>query len=299
MTHVQTCWLVLRHTAFFFLLAILVRFMAKAMLQKEEKLEDLIWELKATNEKVKYAYHLQTDYFARMSHEIRAPLNSILGFSQLLLESPAPLNEKQRDFIARIERSGRHLRDMINDVLDLSKIETKKMQLSVREANLVRILETVYDFFYEEASLKHILLVFSEKPAQPLLITCDELKVRQILYNLLSNALKFTPKNGSIAISLRKEPDGSALIGVEDSGPGIPKQFHKVIFEPYEQAGRVMAKNIKGTGLGLSITKQFVQMHGGKIWVESEPGQGCKFFVTLPVSPRPPAEESPLGNTNG
>jgi len=289
---------VVRQIAFFYLIGILVRFVAKAMTQKEEHLEELIWELKSTNEKIKYAHHLQTDYFAKMSHEIRAPLNSIMGFSQLLLENTTgPLTEKQRDFIARIERSGSHLRDMINDVLDISKIESKKMTLSLREVNLVKVIDSVFDFFYEEASLKKILFAVTDKPKEPLLVTCDELKIRQVLYNLLSNAIKFTPSGGHIAMSLKKGPEG-AIICIDDSGPGISPEFQKVIFTPYEQTGRTTNTESKGTGLGLAISKQFVTMHGGKIYVKSEPGQGSQFYVEIPFRAKPLSGNKPAASGN-
>lgn len=286
---VQETAIIVRHIAFFYLIAIFVRSLASALVKKDERLEQLLWEVRETSDKVKYAYHMQTDYFARMSHEIRAPLNSILGFSQLLLESPTePLTEKQRDFLSRIERSGQHLRDLINDVLDLSKMEAKKMQLVPCEIDLVKVINTVLDMFYQEALSKHLLLGFTEKPAA-LQITADELKLRQVLYNLLSNALKFT-RQGFIHITLEKETGGGARIIVEDSGPGIALENQEAIFQPYEQAGRATAKSsIKGTGLGLAISKKFVDMHGGKIRVESEPGKGSRFIVTLP--PKPPEKK--------
>ena len=280
---VQKTAIVFRHIAFFYLIAIVVRFLASALAKKDARLEELCWELRETSDKVKYAYHLQTEYFARMSHEIRAPLNSILGFSELLIEpSTGALSEKQKDFLIRIGNSGKHLRDLINDVLDLSKLESKKMQLVTREVDLVKLIHTVIDVFYEEAVCKKILLGFTEKP-DSLKIVADELKVRQILYNLLSNALKFTP-SGFIHVTLKKGPLG-ALITVEDSGSGIALEDQKSIFRPYEQAGRATAKNIKGTGLGLSISKQFVEMHGGTLGVESDIGKGSRFIVSLPFKP--------------
>ncbi len=289
---VQETAIIFRHIAFFYLIAIFIRSLASTLVKKEDRLEGLLWELRETSDKVKYSYHMQTDYFARMSHEIRAPLNSILGFSQLLLESSTePPTEKQKDFLSRIERGGKHLRELINDVLDLSKIESKKMQLIPREIDLVKILHTALDLFYEESLTKHLLLGFTEKPAS-LRITADELKIRQVLYNLLSNSLKFT-QQGFIHIALAKEPDGGARITIEDSGPGIALKDQAAIFQPYEQAGRSTEKSGKGTGLGLAISKQFVEMHGGKIWVESEPGKGSKFILTLP--PTPPAPK-PEGN---
>lgn len=287
---VQETAIIFRHIAFFYLIAIFMRFLASALVKKDDRLEGLLWELRETSDKVKYAYHMQTDYFARMSHEIRAPLNSILGFSQLLLESPTePPTEKQKDFLSRVERSGKHLRDLINDVLDLSKIESKKMQLVLHEIELVKILHTALDLFHEEALAKHLRLEFTEKPAI-LRITADELKIRQVLYNLLSNAIKFTQK-GFIHIALMKDHDGRVRITVEDSGPGIALKDQAAIFQPYEQAGRATEKSVKGTGLGLAISKQFVEMHGGKIWVESEPGKGSRFIFTLPSVPPAPKPE--------
>ena len=289
---VQETAIVVRHIAFFYLIAIFVRALASALVKKDERLEQLLWELRETSDKVKYAYHLQTDYFARMSHEIRAPLNSILGFSQLLLESPSePTTEKQKDFLSRIERSGQHLRELINDVLDLSKMEAKKMQLMLREIDLVKVINTVIDVFYEEASHKRLLLGFSEKPAS-LKITADELKLRQILYNLLSNGLKFT-QQGFVRVSLVKEPHGGAKITVEDSGIGIAPENRKTIFQPYAQTGHLTAESIKGTGLGLAISKQFVEMHGGKIWLESELGKGSQLIFTLPAVPPLPEHKEP------
>ena len=285
---VQETAIIVRHIAFFYLIAIFVRSLASTLVKKDDRLEELLWELRETSDKVKYAYHMQTDYFARMSHEIRAPLNSILGFSKLLLESPTePLTEKQKDFLSRVERSGQHLRELINDVLDLSKIESKKMQLVLHEIELVKIIHTALDVFYEEALTKHLVLGFTEKPAS-LRIAADELKIRQVLYNLLSNSLKFT-QHGFIHIALAKETDGGAKITVEDSGPGIALKDQEAIFRPYEQAGHATTKSsVKGTGLGLAISKQFVEMHGGKIWVESEPGKGSRFIFTLPAVPPAP-----------
>lgn len=289
---IQKTALVFRHIAFFYLIAIVVRFLASALAQKDERMEELCWELRETSDKVKYAHHLQTEYFARMSHEIRAPLNSILGFSELLIEpSTGPLTEKQKDFLVRIANSGKHLRDLINDVLDLSKLESKKMQLLPREIDLVRLINTVLEVFGEEAARKKILLGFTEKP-DSLKIVADELKLRQVLYNLLSNALKFTP-SGFVHIGLKKGPQG-ALILVEDSGNGIEPENQKSIFRPYEQAGRTTSKNLKGTGLGLAISKQFVEMHGGTLSLESDVGKGSRFIISLPSKPLPPKSEEAL-----
>ena len=274
----------IRHIAFFYLIAILVRFLASSLLRKDESLELVLRELRETSEKVKYAYHLQTEYFSHMSHDIRAPLNSMLGFSQLLLESPTePPTEKQKDFLMRIERSAKHLRDLVGDVLDLSKIESKRMQLLPREVDLVVVIRTACDVFDGEAAQKGLSLKFTEKPAS-LKISADELKIRQVLYNLLSNAIKFTAQ-GFVHVRLSAEADGGAKITVEDSGPGISPENQAPIFRPYELSGRATAASLKGTGLGLAISQKFVKMHGGKIWVESDLGKGARFILTLPPVP--------------
>ena len=285
---VQETAIIFRHIAFFYLIAIFIKSMSSALVNKDDRLEELLRELRKTSDKVKYAYHIQTDYFARMSHEIRAPLNSILGFSQLLLEGPTEtLTEKQKDFLSRVERSAKHLRELINDVLDLSKIESKKMRLELHEIELVKIIHTALEVFNEEALTKGLLMGFTKKPAS-LRITADELKIRQVLYNLLSNSLKFTLQ-GFVSITLEKETGGGARITVEDSGPGIALKDQAAIFQPYEVSGRTSDEGgHKGTGLGLAISKQLVEMHGGKIWVESEPGKGARFIVTLPPAPPMP-----------
>ena len=291
LNQVQETAIIFRHIAFFYLIAIFISFLSSALMKKDERLEELLRELRRTSDKVKYAYHIQTDYFARMSHEIRAPLNSILGFSQLLLENPTePLTEKQKDFLSRVERSAKHLRELINDVLDLSKIESKKASLELHEIELVKIIHTAIEVFNEEALTKRLLLGFTKKPLN-LRIMADELKIRQVLYNLISNSIKFTHQ-GFVSIALEKETDGGARIMVEDSGPGIASQDQAAIFQPYEVTGRTIDKGGgTGTGLGLAISKKLVEMHGGKIWVESEPGRGARFIVTLPPVPPTPKPE--------
>ena len=278
----QEIAILLRHIAFFYLVAIFVRMLASTLEKKEERLEAFIWELRETNDRIKCAYHLQTDYFARMSHDIRAPINSVLGFSQLMLESTTePLTAKQRDFIFRIEQSGKKLRELINQVLEISKSESRKMQLVAQEVDLVKVIHTVLDIFYEEALCKGILMGFTGK-IETLKIKADELKLRQVLYNLLSNALKFTQK-GFIHISLERESAGIKMM-VEDSGIGIAPENHTSIFHPYGQTDHALPQK-KEIGLGLVISRQFVEMHGGKIWVESEPDKGSRFIITLPEEP--------------
>ena len=161
------------------------------------------------------------------------------------------------------------------------------MRLELHEIELVKIIHTALEVFNEEALTKGLLMGFTKKPAS-LRITADELKIRQVLYNLLSNSLKFTLQ-GFVSITLEKETGGGARITVEDSGPGIALKDQAAIFQPYEVSGRTSDEGgHKGTGLGLAISKQLVEMHGGKIWVESEPGKGARFIVTLPPAPPMP-----------
>ncbi len=284
LSRVQEAAVIVRHIAFFYLIAILVRSLASALSKKEARLVQLSGELRETSHKIKYAYYLQTEYFSHISHDIRAPLNSLLGFSQLLLESPTePPTERQKDFLTRMERSSKHLRDLINDVLELSRIESKRMQLVTAEIDLVGVLWTAIDLFSEEAARKNLDLAFTEKPGH-LRVTADELKLRQVFYNLLSNAVKFTPE-GFIRILLTREPDGGARITIEDSGPGIPPEKQAFLFRPYEQGGHPASVGLKTSGLGLALSRKFVEMHGGRLWVESESGKGSRFILTLPPAP--------------
>ncbi len=223
----------------------------------------------------------KSEFLANMSHELRTPLNSILGFSDVLLQKIfGPLNEKQVDYLGDVSTSGRHLLDLINDILDLSKVEAGKVELEPSTFSLPELLQASLVMIRERASRHGITLTLavSEGVAQ---ITADERKIKQVLLNLLSNAVKFTPDGGSIQLSANAD-ETEVRISVRDSGAGIAPEDQGRIFEEFQQAkhGRRMAES---TGLGLTLAKRLVELHGGRLWVESVLGSGSTFFFTLPT----------------
>ncbi len=221
-----------------------------------------------------------------MSHELRTPLNAIIGFSEVLLEKYfGELNDKQNEYVDDILSSGRHLLSLINDILDLSKIEAGHMELEVTTFHLPDAIENALLLVRERASRHGIKLdrVIDDRLGD---FTGDERKVKQVLVNLLSNAVKFTPEGGRIKVEARLG-DSAVITSVTDTGIGIASEDQEVIFEEFRQVGSNYAQKREGTGLGLSLTRKFVEMHGGKIWVESELGNGSTFTFTLPINPHP------------
>ncbi len=222
----------------------------------------------------------KSEFLANMSHELRTPLNAIMGFSELLHDDET-LNAKQKEYIGYVLDSSHHLLNLINDILDISKIEAGRAELEVSRVVLNDILERSLILVKEKAHKHGIKLSLNmDKPDTE--IEADERKLKQIIYNLLSNAVKFTPDGGNIGIEVETQKD-SVRVSVWDTGLGIEKENQERIFKPFEQLESPYSKKFQGTGLGLSITRQLVAMHGGKIAVESEPGKGSRFTFTLPV----------------
>jgi signal transduction histidine kinase len=236
----------------------------------------------------------KSQFLANMSHELRTPLNAIIGFTQILgKETYGRLNDKQAEFVATVLNAGRHLRGLINDILDLSKIEAGHMTLDLRPFDFAAAASGVVATVEALARQGDLTLVTEVPPDLPPL-TADEPKVRQILYNLLSNAIKFTPAGGSVALCAGVEPgpDGAAAPGllrfaVVDTGVGIKREDQERIFRMFEQVDSSRAKAHQGTGLGLAVTKKLVELHNGRIWVESEGAarKGSTFVVLLPLEP--------------
>ncbi|TMK76103.1 MAG: GAF domain-containing protein, partial [Actinobacteria bacterium] len=222
----------------------------------------------------------KSEFLANMSHELRTPLNAIIGFSEVLAEKMfGDINEKQTEYLQDILESGRHLLSLINDILDLSKIEAGRMELEATDFDLPSAIDNALILVRERASRRGITLGHSvdERLGQ---IRGDERKVKQVLLNLLSNALKFTPEGGRIDV--RAVPhDGVAEISVADTGVGIAPQDQEAVFEEFRQVGTA-DKKVEGTGLGLALSRKFIELHGGRIWVESEVGKGSTFRFTLP-----------------
>jgi len=232
-------------------------------------------------------------FLANMSHELRTPLNAILGLSQLMTKN-SNLNHEQKDNLHIISRSGKHLLDLINDILDMSKIEAKKISVVEDNLSLFSFLEDVQNLFKFQTKRKKLTLLFEQSPGLPPYIRTDEVKLRQILTNLINNALKFTEQGGVIVrittakkdFSIDKTGKKSIILNfeIEDTGPGIYPENMEHIFDPFVQIHSGHGQK-EGTGLGLSISLKFAQLMGGDIQVESKPGSGSVFKLTLPVSP--------------
>jgi signal transduction histidine kinase len=228
----------------------------------------------------------KSEFLANMSHELRTPLNAIIGFSEVLQERMfGELNDKQAEYIQDIIGSGRHLLSLINDILDLSKVEAGRMDLELTLFNLPAALENALTLMKERAS-RHQIALELEVDGRLGEVAGDERKVKQILLNLLSNAVKFTPEGGRVELRAALA-DGAVDISVHDTGIGIAPEDQEAIFEEFRQVGGADARQREGTGLGLTLTKRFVELHGGRIWLESEVGKGSTFTFTLPVRPWP------------
>jgi signal transduction histidine kinase len=219
-----------------------------------------------------------------MSHELRTPLNAIIGFSEVLAERMfGEVNEKQAEYLHDILSSGRHLLSLINDILDLSKVEAGHLELEPSRFHLPTALDNAVTLVRERATRHGISLEVTVVAGLGDVVG-DERKVRQILLNLLSNAVKFTPEGGRIGITATAA-DGVVTIAVSDTGVGIAPEDQEAIFQEFRQVGPNDARKQEGTGLGLTLAKKFVELHGGQIWVRSQVGQGSTFSFTWPAQP--------------
>ncbi|HXE97612.1 MAG TPA: PAS domain S-box protein, partial [Dongiaceae bacterium] len=226
----------------------------------------------------------KSDFLANMSHELRTPLNSVIGFSEVLQDQMfGPLNEKQLEYVNNILTSGKHLLSLINDILDLSKVESGKMDLDRAVFSLRESLDASLMMLKEKALKGGIELHLDLSPQSDISIVADQRKMKQILFNLLSNAVKFTPKGGNVDVSAIKDGD-FIEITVADSGMGIKTEDIPKLFHAFTQLESVYTKQYEGTGLGLALTRQLVELHGGRIWVKSEFGKGSSFSFTIPLT---------------
>ena len=251
----------------------------------EQKVKQRTRALEVATEEAKTANKSKSDFLAGMSHELRTPLNAVIGFSQVLEKKYfGDLNEKQEKYVANILGSGQHLLSLINDILDLSKIEAGKMELEPSTVKIKNLLESIMIVIKERAMKHRIELdVHTSKDLEDLEITADERRLKQIMYNLLSNAVKFTPDGGTITVEGKR--DGKELIvSVSDTGIGLTPQQQKKVFEEFYQVSTGVKDKTPGTGLGLPLTRRIVEMHGGRLWVESKgKDRGSKFVFTLPI----------------
>ena len=241
----------------------------------------LFREIEDKSRQIEAANRHKSEFLANMSHELRTPLNAIIGFSEVLQERLfGELNDKQAEYTSDILTSGQHLLSLINEILDLSKVEAGRMELELAPFDLPLAIDNARTFVRERA-VKHGITLDVEVDDRLGEYVGDERKIKQILLNLLSNAVKFTSEGGRITITANNTDNG-AEISVSDTGIGIPRAEQPTIFEEFRQVGGDYAHKKEGTGLGLTLAKKFVELHGGKIWVESEIGKGSTFTFTLP-----------------
>jgi PAS domain S-box-containing protein len=249
--------------------------------ETRKKIEELATELEARNREVEKASRLKSEFLASVSHELRTPLHSITGFADLMAEQVAGrLTDKQCHYVERISRSARHLLSLINDLLDLSRIEAGRLDLRQEYFPAMNALVEVLETIKPLAAAKNIAIEHSV--AADLALVADRTRFQQMLFNLLSNAVKFTPEGGRIEIRATSS-EQSVEISVIDNGIGIPREEQEAIFGEFYQSGETTSGVREGTGLGLAITRRLVESHGGKVWVESEPGRGSCFTLRLPL----------------
>jgi signal transduction histidine kinase len=243
--------------------------------------ENLEKKVQIRTEELTRANQLKSEFLANISHEFRTPLNAILNFTEILLmEMEGPLNMKQKEDLRMVKESGEDLLRLINGILDLSKIESGKMELHMEPVNVADMVSSVISQVTLRAVEKG-LTVKTEIPDRSLIIRGDELRLKQVLRNLIDNALKFT-KEGEITVGFNQEKD-YIVVKVHDTGIGIKEEDHKRIFDKFIQIEGGTTREFGGTGLGLSVAKEIIELHGGKIWVESNPGEGSTFKFSIPI----------------
>jgi len=242
----------------------------------------LFREIQEKSAQLEVANKHKSDFLANMSHELRTPLNAIIGFSEALMDRMfGEVNEKQADYLKDIHESGRHLLSLINDILDLSKIEAGRMELDVSTFHLPSALSNAMTLIRERAQ-RHGIELGLDVDQRLGEFQADERKFKQIMLNLLSNAVKFTPDGGRVDVCAKKDTD-KIEIAVKDTGIGIAPEDQAAVFEEFKQVGRDQMRKAEGTGLGLALTRRFVELHGGAIRLESTPGKGSTFTVSLPL----------------
>ena len=253
----------------------------EALRRSDEELRQRNQELEAQNQRVEAASRMKTEFLANMSHELRSPLNGIIGFSELVYdEKLGPLAATQKECLGRILNSGRHLLRLINDVLDLAKIEAGRFSFQPEPVSLSRLVAEVCDSLAALSAEKRIRVKYQIHPQIEAVV--DPARFKQILYNYLSNALKFTPEDGRVSVNVTQEAGDNFRVEVTDSGPGISKEDIAQLFTDFHQLDSGKGKHFQGAGLGLALTRRLVDAQHGTVGVRSELGSGSTFFAVLP-----------------
>lgn len=299
-------------------LEVTIRERTREVVEKNLKLYELSEELQYqkeelvnANEQLEKTSRMKSAFLANMSHELRTPLNSIIGFAEILKDRMfGELNERQEKYLSHILTSGRHLLQLINNILDLSKVEAGKMKLMLEAFSVNRVIDEVQSIIKTLAYKKNIEIEMSLCPE--VIMYGDVSKFKQILYNLLSNAIKFTPEKGRVIIKTQEVPGGisfaggagtkpfatsakSLLLSVVDTGIGIAAEEQEKVFLEFEQTEQSRAREYEGTGLGLALTRRLVELHGGHIWVKSRNGEGSEFSLVIPIKGQPHEEDQEEG----
>ena len=250
----------------------------------EKKVEERTHELALANERLKELDRMKSDFVSHVSHELRTPLTAIKGAVDLILREVAgPLTEKQVHYLTRVRSNTQHLAGLINDLLDLAKIESGRIEVKSSRVSLSGLVHEVVEGLRPVAAEKVIALEATIREPS-ILVWADRDKINQVLTNLIGNAIKFTPVHGRVTVSASRNGGESVQLSVSDTGAGVPPDEKEKIFAKFYRVAEVNGENSKGTGLGLAIAKALVELHGGKIWVESEEGGGSTFYFTLPLS---------------
>jgi PAS domain S-box-containing protein len=249
----------------------------------EEIVKKRTYELEVAKRNVEIVSEAKTTFLTNMSHELRTPMNSIIGFAEILRDGFAdPLSKNQQECVNTLMESAHHLLNLINDILDMTKIEAGKMELDKKKYNYKELIQNTLDFFADKAK-RHNFLLSVDYQSNTEYLDLDQRKIRQILINLLGNAFKFTPDGGKITISTRIF-NNMLVTSISDNGIGISQENQQKLFKPFNQLSSTLKNKVEGTGIGLYLCKQLVSLHGGEIWLKSELNVGSQFFFSIPIN---------------